>query len=97
MMGKHQRSAIPKESQNRTKSPLQLIHIDLSRKMVTPAMGGSLYYMLVVDDFSRKMWVYFLREKAEALQIFKRWHKFVQRESGKLVKELRFDRGGEFL
>ena len=97
MMGKHQRSAIPKESQNRTKSPLQLIHIDLSGKMVTPAMGGSLYYMLVVDDFSRKMWVYFLREKAEAFQIFKRWHKFVERESGKLVKELRSDRGGEFL
>ena len=88
MMGKHQRSAIPKESQNRTKSPLQLIHIDLSGKMVTPAMGGSLYYMLVVDDFSRNMWVYFLREKAEAFKIFKRWHKFVERESGKFVIEV---------
>ena len=97
MMGKHQRSAIPKESGNRAKSPLQLIHIDLSGKMVTPAMGGSLYYMLAVDDFSRKMWVYFLREKAEVFSNFKRWHKFVERESGKLVKELRSDRGGEFL
>jgi transposase InsO family protein len=97
MMGKHQRLAIPKESQNRTKSPLQLIHIDLSGKRVTPVMGGSLYYMLVFDDFYREMWVYFLKEKVEGCQIFKRWHKFVEREFGKLVKELRSDRGGEFL
>ena len=56
--------------------------------MVTPTMGESLYYMLVVDEFSRKMWVYFLREKAEDFNIFKRWHKFVELDSGKLVKEL---------
>ena len=36
--------------------------------------------MLVVDDFSRKMWVYFFREKAEALINFKRWHKSIEWE-----------------
>ena len=72
-----------------------VIHIDLCGK--PPTMGGSLYYMLVVDDVSRKMWVHFLREKAEAFKIFKRWHKFVEREFGNLVKELCSDGGGEFL
>ena len=55
MMDKHQRSAIPKESQNRTKTTTNT-HRPLL-KNATPAMSGSLYYMLVVDDFNRKMWV----------------------------------------
>jgi hypothetical protein len=65
--------------------------------MATPAMGGSLYYMLVVHDFTRKIWVSFLKEKAEAFSNFKRWHTFVERESRKLVEELRLDQGGELL
>ncbi|MCO5554063.1 hypothetical protein L7F22_007589 [Adiantum nelumboides] len=65
--------------------------------MSSPAMGGSFYFLLLVDDYSRKMWVYFLREKAEAFGKFKMWHKLVENQTGKKVKKLRTDRGGEFL
>ena len=43
------------------------------------------------------MWVYFIREKAEAFGKFKMWHKSVETETGKKVKKFCTDRGGEFL
>ena len=97
MMGKQQRKAFPHESSYRAKAPLQLVHADLSGKASIQALGGCNYYMLIVDDYSRYMWVYFLRDKAEALGKFKQWQKMVENESGLKVKKLRMDRGGEFL
>ena len=87
MMGKQQRKAFPHESGYRAKSPLQLVHVDLSGKALTQALGGCDYYMLIVDDYSRYMWVYFLRDKAEALGKFKQWQKVVENESGLKVKK----------
>ena len=71
MLGKQQRKAFPPESTNRAKVPLELVHADLCGKMPTQALGGSSYFMLLVDDFSRKMWVYFLHDKAQAFGKFK--------------------------
>lgn len=96
MLGKQQRKSFPKESQNRSKAPLELVHADLCGKMTTMALGGSSYFMLLVDDHSRKMWVYFLRDKADALEKFKVWHKLVMNENTTKLKKLRTDRGGEF-
>ena len=93
MMGKQQRKAFPRESNNRAHSPLEMVHVDLCGKMSTTALGGSFYFMLLVDDFSRKMWVYFIREKAEAFGKFKMWHKSVETETGKKVKKFCTDRG----
>lgn len=96
MMGKQQRKAFPQESKNRAKAPLELVHADLCGKMPTQALGGSSYFMLIVDDYSRKMWVYFLRDKAQAFGKFKEWLQLVENETGKTVKKFRTDGGGEF-
>ncbi|MCO5594848.1 hypothetical protein L7F22_048882 [Adiantum nelumboides] len=97
LMGKQQRKAFPQESSNRAQAPLELVHADLCGKMSTSALGGSFNFLLLVDDYSRKMWVYFIREKSEAFGKFKLWHKLVENETGKKVKKLRTDRGGEFI
>ena len=52
--------------------------------------------MLFIDDFSRKTWVYFVKEKSEVFGVFKRFKAFVERESDYYPKALRSDRGGEF-
>ena len=52
--------------------------------------------MLFIDDFSRKTWVYFVKEKSEVFGVFKRFKTFVERESGYYIKALRSDRGREF-
>ena len=52
--------------------------------------------MIFVDDFTRMMWVAFLKEKLEALEKFKIFKNRVENESRFNIKNLRFDRGGEF-
>eukprot|EP00249_Psilotum_nudum_P001402 c13868_g1_i1 orf=131-469(+) len=91
MMGKQQRKAFPQETSNHAKAPLQLVHADLSGKAPTQALGGCNYYMLIVDDYSRYMWVYFLWDKAEALGKFKQWQRIVENESGMKVQKLQID------
>ena len=50
--------------------------------------------MLFVDDQSRMMKVMFLKNKSNALQMFKWYLAKVEKETGKNMKCLRSDRGG---
>lgn len=50
-----------------------------------------------IDDFSRKGWVYLLTDKSQALEYFKEFKIKVEKETGKMVRGLRTDRGGEYL
>ena len=97
MLGKQHQQPFPHEASYRAKAPLELVHANLCGKMPTIALGGSSYFLLLVDDYSRKMWVYFLHSKEEAFEKFKVWLSLVQNESGKKLKKFRTDRGGEFM
>ena len=52
--------------------------------------------MILVDEFSRMIWVAFLNKKSEAFDKFKIFKNRVKNESGMKIKCLRSDRGGEF-
>ena len=64
--------------------------------MATPFVLGSRYFLLFVDDFSRKMWVYFLKNKFNAFLVFQKFKPLVEKEFGKSIITLRSDNGGEF-
>ncbi len=74
---------------------LDLVHSDVC-SMPTKSMGGALYFVSFVDDHSRKIWVYLLKSKDEAFAAFKKFHAFVTTQTGKKLKCLRTDNGGEF-
>ena len=63
--------------------------------MATPVLGFR-YFLLFVDDFSRKMWVYFLKKKSDAFLVFQKFKPLVEKEFGKSIITLRSDNGGEF-
>ena len=50
---------------------LELIHTYLWGPSPSPSRAGYVYYISFVDDFSRYTWIYPLKLKSEALQIFK--------------------------
>jgi len=52
--------------------------------------------MTIIDDFSRKLWVYFLKHKNEAFSTFKEWKLLIENQTGKKIKRLRTDNGLEF-
>ncbi|CAA0825182.1 Unknown protein [Striga hermonthica] len=64
--------------------------------MEVESLGGSRYFVTFIDDASRKLWVYFLRTKDEVFKYFKRFHAMVERQTGKPLKCLRSDNGGEY-
>ncbi|MCO5559909.1 hypothetical protein L7F22_013513 [Adiantum nelumboides] len=64
--------------------------------MPTKSMGGACCFVSFVDDHSRKIWVYLLKSKDEAFAAFKKFHAFVTTQTGRKLKCLRTDNGGEF-
>lgn len=64
--------------------------------MQNESITGNNYFMLLVDDCTRMMWVYFLRYKSDALNCFRKFKSMVELQSGFRVKCLRSDRRGEF-
>lgn len=95
-IGKQHREIIPKKSQWRESEKLKLIHTDLCGPISPTSQGGKRYIFLLVDDFSRKSWMYFLSEKNEAFDVFKTFKSLVEKEAGTSICCLRTDRGGEF-
>ncbi|KAE8707740.1 TMV resistance protein N-like [Hibiscus syriacus] len=96
LAGKKFRKSFPKESETRAKKPLELIHTDVCGPIKLSSLGNNNYFLLFIDDFSRKTWVYFLKQKSEVFEVFKKFKAAVERESGRKIKAMRSDRGGEF-
>ena len=60
-------------------------------------MAFQAFFLYVVDDFSRLMWVEILKNKSEAFNAFTKLKTLAESESnGALIKFLMTDRGGEF-
>lgn len=96
LIGKQQRNPIPKKSMWRAKETLELIHSDICGPISPMTTNGKRYILCFIDDYSRKAWVYFLKAKSEAFGQFKLFKKKVKTETGKHIKCLRTDRGGEY-
>jgi hypothetical protein len=50
-----------------TKRPCKLLHMDLVGPARVRSVGGKWYVLVVVDDYSRYVWVFFLEGKGEML------------------------------
>ncbi|CAI7745110.1 unnamed protein product [Closterium sp. NIES-54] len=77
---------------------VELVQVNLVGPMKVKGDGGALYSMNMVDDYTRLTWSFPLVNKRDAARvIIEEWLPMVERESGKWVKAIRRDRGGEFL
>ncbi|GJY71112.1 zinc finger, CCHC-type containing protein [Tanacetum coccineum] len=88
--------SIHKIKRKRSTSPLDLVYGDLCGPITPPTPSGKKYIFLLVDDYSRYMWVYFLTTKDQAFDTFKEYKKSIENELRTTLKMLRTDRGGEF-
>lgn len=95
-MGKQLKAQHRKTKSIHTYRPLELLHTDLMSPSTTESMGGKIYIMVIVDDFSKFTWVVLLREKSEVFEQAKALFKKIQVEKGNCIKRIRSDRGKEF-
>ncbi|KAH9686470.1 hypothetical protein KPL70_014355 [Citrus sinensis] len=73
-----------------------MVILDVWGPTKTALIGGSYYFVTFVDDFSRRVWVYTMRSKDEVLEIFMKLKKLVETQTGRKIKELQYDNGGEY-
>jgi hypothetical protein len=81
---------------NRYKGILDLIHTDVCGPMTIFSLNEYLYYVLFINDHSQKTWIYFLKTKDGVLARFQEFKYQVEKLTGRRIKELRSDNGGEY-
>jgi transposase InsO family protein len=79
-----------------THRPLELLHMDLFGPIAYISIGGSKYCLVVVDDYSRFTWVFFLQEKPQTQETLKGFLRQAQNEFGLRIKKIRSDNGTKF-
>jgi len=65
--------------------------------MKTSSIEDSRYFLIFVDDYSRKVFVYFLESKNQVTNSFKEYKAFVEKHSDYRIKILRSDNGREYI
>nr|GFB08953.1 integrase, catalytic region, zinc finger, CCHC-type, peptidase aspartic, catalytic [Tanacetum cinerariifolium] len=64
--GKSKRASHPPNPVPNSRQRLHLLHMDLCGPMRIASINGKRYILVIVDDYSRYTWVYFLRSKDKA-------------------------------
>jgi transposase InsO family protein len=75
---------------------LELIHSDVYDAGHN-SHGGYRYWALFVDDCSRKRVAVPMKRKSETFAAFKTFKAYAEKQTGKLVKCFREDKGGEYM
>ena len=93
--GKHHRSSF-ETSKSRATEPLELVHSDVCGKMSEKSIGGAEYILTFTDDKTWYSWDYPLKTKDQVFDCFLEWKALVETSSGRVLKALRSDNGGEY-
>ncbi|GKB99404.1 retrovirus-related pol polyprotein from transposon TNT 1-94 [Tanacetum coccineum] len=76
--------------------PLYLLHMDLCGPIRVKSINEKRYMLVVVDDYSRYTWLFFLRSKDEASEVIISFIKKTQVNLQLQVQLVRTDNGTEF-
>jgi hypothetical protein len=87
-MGKYVKSTFH-EKENHALVILERIHIDVCGPFSTASTSKHKYYVIFVDEFSRKCWIFFMQKKDQTFSKFREFKELLEKESGKQVKALR--------
>ena len=75
---------------------LERVYMDVWEPSPVVSIGGCNYFLSIIDDFSRKTFVYTMQRKSEVFNFFKIFISEVERQQGCKVKSVRTDNGMEF-
>jgi len=55
------------------------------------------YYVIFIDDYSCKCWIYFMQKKDQTFTNFCEFKALVEKESGKKIKAFKINNSGEYV
>jgi transposase InsO family protein len=79
-----------------TEQPKQLLHMDTVGSSRVRSMGSKWYVLVIVDDYSRYSWVFFLESKDEVFEHIRSLALRLNNEHHNCLKAIRNDNGNEF-
>ncbi|KAK1424826.1 hypothetical protein QVD17_20164 [Tagetes erecta] len=83
-------------STNKSSHILDLIVCDVWGPAPESSFDGHSYFLLCVDQFSKFMWIFPLKQKSDVFETFKHFLVMVERQFNTKVKAVQMDWGGEF-
>lgn len=95
VLGKMHRSPFPNDGRTRAKAVGELVHSDVGGPMQQPTPNGERYYVIFKDDFSEWTEVNLMKQKSEVEDLFVKFVVRMKTQTGRNVKILRSDNGGE--
>jgi transposase InsO family protein len=96
-LGKMVASSHPPLTSVMTERPCELFHMDLVGPAPVCSVGRKWYVLVIVDDYSRYAWVFFLADKGETFGFVRDLILRLKNErNGDAVRAIRSDNGSEF-
>ncbi|GAU40816.1 hypothetical protein TSUD_398000 [Trifolium subterraneum] len=86
LLGKHPRSPFKSNLPMRSSEVLNVVHSDICGPIDVLSTGGNKYFITFVDEYSRMIWLYHIKAKSEAFEVFKRFKTLVEKQSDKSIK-----------
>lgn len=80
----------------RSKEKMELIHSDLCEPFKVRSNGGNYYFLTLIDEFTRYIWIYLIQRKSEVFTQFKKFKLHVEKQHGYKLKKLKTNGGGEY-
>jgi hypothetical protein len=96
VLGKQHRHPF-KSSQTVSTRPMALVHTDVCGPLPVTSMGGSNYFLTLLDDYSKLSAVQPLARKSDVSTAVKDMLTLLENQSGYKVQRLRCDNGSEYI
>ena len=84
------------KSDSFSSAPFDLVHSDVWGPAPFITEGGSRYFVIFVDDYSRFTWIYLLKHRSDLVSIFQTFHKMIQTQFSRTIKVFRSDNAQEY-
>ena len=83
-------------SESISNSIFELIHSDVWEPSPVASIGGSRYFIVFIDDYSRYSWIFPMKSRYEILPIYSNFAKMVETQFSKCIKIFRSDNALEY-
>ena len=84
------------KSENKTTNLLEVVHTDICGPMPVETPDKKQYFIIFTDDYSHLTITYLLEKKSDAFDAFVQYEALAKNLTGKSIKSLRSDNGGEY-
>jgi len=85
------------DQDSRAGAILERVYSDVYGPFSITSSGKQRYYVIFIDDFSSRCWIYFMQKKDKTFLRFCEFKALVEKEFGKKIKALGSDNGGEYV